>query len=196
LRHSAFAREEGDETLADLANEFGMSLGSIYGHAKKHMKDRSEQSAESRQAKLAKKTIIIQAEAHKELEIQLDKQTVDDIEARPNEIIGLDEYIAQGIADVKAGNMKMTPSSFLAAVKIKTEWSSKQTSNKIELMRTMYAFSSGNKKKEEKNDRTTREITASSDGGEDESTRIYRAAFGDATPQGAEEVHSDSTSPR
>ena len=198
IRDATFNRTAGDETLQDIGQEIGVNNKSIYNHSKKHITNRADTSEQVREAKLAKAKIGFAASVQKEHELALSAQTMDEVEARPAEIVGVDEYIAQGIANVRAGNMKMTPQNWLGAIKIKTEWSAKQQNNKLELMRTMMAFASGNqsgnKKKDNKtNDDTTIEVTASIEPGEDEPSRIFRATFGDAAPQGSEALYREPT---
>lgn len=189
IRRAAFDREEGDETLRDIAFWYNLSPSAMYNHAKKHIKP---VDTESRSMVIAaKKVATIQANVQKEAELQLDRQTVDEIDARPVEIMGLDEYIAQGIDTIQKGELKITPSSFLAAVKIKTDWSSKQQTNKIELMRTIAAFASGAKKG--KNGDTT-ETTESDRGGQDEAGNIYQRAFGHAVARRAIEISEGNVS--
>jgi predicted DNA-binding protein YlxM (UPF0122 family) len=184
IRQAAFHRQDGDETLAEIATECNISIPSMYNHVKRHMKE--VDTTGLKEIRVAKKVVNMQSTAQKEMELQLDRQTIDEIEARPAEIIGIDELIAQGIAEIRAGKMKLTATQFVAAVKVKSDWAGKQQSNKIELLRTISAFRSGAKKG--KIDGNTIELTESTDGGEDEPSRIFRAAFGDAATQGTEEI--------
>lgn len=191
IRAAAFNRQPGDETISDIAKEYDVSMPSMYNHVKKHMTEFDDTGR--KEIHVAKNVATIQATVQKELEVQLDRDSVDDIDARPIEIAGLDDYIAQGIKEIKEGKLRVTPASFLGAVKIKTDWSSKQQNNKIELMRTILSFRSGaNKKIERDTDgNNTRAITETIDRGEEQSDIIYRAAFGDATPQGSETIYQE-----
>jgi hypothetical protein len=193
IRDATFNRTAGDETLQDIGREIGVNNKSIYNHSKKHITNRADTSEQVREAKLAKAKIAFAASVQRENELALKAQTMDEVDARPAEIVGLDEYIAQGILDVRKGNMKMTPASFLGAIKVKTEWAAKQQNNKLELMRTMMAFASGNKNKKDKDDDITIEVTTSTPTGEDESSRLFRATFGDAAPQGSETLYREPT---
>lgn len=185
VRKAAFNREEGDETLGDIALEVGISVHSIYRHAKKHLT--TMDMTGKNEIRVAKKIIDMKKNSDNELAAQLGADTVDEIDARPTEIASLDDYIALCAAEVRAGKMKITANSFLGAVKIKTDWASKQQNNKIELLRTISAFRSG-AKKEGKIDGNTIELTEGVDRGEDEPSIIFRSAFGYAAPQGTEEV--------
>jgi len=192
IRYAAYKREEGDETLQDIAIEFNISGPSMYNHVKKHIKDTEPEMGARKEIRVAKAKIQFEAEAQKEMETVLEAQTIEEANPRPAEIIAVDDYIAQGATMVKEGKMKMTPQSFLGAVKLKTDWSSKQQNHQLELIRTIAAFRSGAKKQISKQDKelidVTGEITGSLDSGENETGRIYRATFGNAPAQGTEEV--------
>lgn len=183
---AAFHRRDGDETLGNIADEFGFSTKSVYTHAKKHI--REKQTEGNKEIRVGKKLIDIQANVQKELELQLDRQTVDEIEARPIEMVGLDELIAQGMAEIKKGGMKLTATQFIAAVKVKSDWAGRQQSNKVEILRTIASFRSGAKKVIEGETNDTEEPTTSTYRGEDESYNICRAAFGDEATRRAEEI--------
>lgn len=195
IRYAAFRREEGDETLAQIALEYGISQGPMYNHAKKHITDAESNTARTKQVIVARKTAEFKAKAQKELELKVDSDDFEELEGRPAEIIALDDYIAQGAAEIKEGKLKLTANSFLAAVKIKTDWASKQQNNKIELLKTISAFRSGSKKQIESikegeivDGATTRGLTEGDNRGEDEAGSIYREAFGYAAPRGTEEL--------
>lgn len=186
IRLATYHRQDGDETLGDIAREFGFSTASIYNHSKKHIRD--VQTDGNKEIRVAKKVIDLQANVQKELELQLDKQTVDEIDARPMEIVGLDELIAQGIAEIRKGGMKLTATQFIAAAKVKSDWAGKQQTNKVEILRTIASFRSGSKKLIEGETNDTKELTEGTYRGEDESHRICRAAFGDEVTRRAEEI--------
>jgi hypothetical protein len=199
IRQAFFRREEGDETLADIAKEFGISIPSMYNHAKKHLKDTEPIGQQRKAIAVVRKKAEFEGKVQKELELQLDAETVADINVRPAEIIALDEWIAQGAAMVKEGTMKMTPQAFLGAITVKTKWASTQQNNKIELLRTMNAFRSGAVKKVTSNIKegeVVNELTAESgegvDRGADEAINIYRATFGNAVAPRTEEIHNRS----
>jgi hypothetical protein len=190
IRYAAFNRQPGDETLGNIAEEYGISTHSMYNHAKKHISPVETET--HKEVKVAKKTIEIQAQVQKDLELQLSRETVDEIDARPIEIVGVDELIAQGIQKIKEGKMQLTTTTFLGAVKLKTDWSAKQQTNKIELMRTITNFRSGKNKQiiEGEIDEPTDGPTGCIDTGEDEPNLIFRKTFGHAPTQGSEEVPS------
>jgi hypothetical protein len=196
LQHAKFHREDGDEALPDIAREFGFSLPAIYNHCNKHIRDITP-GIQQRMINIAeKKKIELQGRIQKELELSLDAKTVEEIESRPAEIVILDDYIAQGAEEIRKGELRITPNSFLAAVKIKTDWASKQQNNKVELLRTIAAFRSGSKTtKEEIIDGTTTEITTSDIPGEAEARDIYFRAFGYAPPQRPTQVPNRNPTP-
>lgn len=191
LYHATFKREEGDETLNAIIEEYmgRLSAPSVYNHTKRHMVVRSIRTDLNKQVRVIKKTAEIKATALKELEVSIDPDMVSDIEARPEQIIALDEYIAQGAAVIKEGALKITAQSFLAAVKIKNEWQMKQTGNKIELIKTIQAFRSGGKKQtKESDDRTASETTEGLDPGEEQTRDLYYAITRNAATSGAGEI--------
>lgn len=204
VRYAAFSRVQGDETLADIAKEFGLSQPSIYNHARKHISDTSIIMEDRRKVVIEKKVAEHKAEAMKELNIAIDADSMADVDFRPEEIVALDDYIAQGAAKIKNHEMKMTPQTFLAAIKIKTDWSAKNTHNKLEFLKTVNAFRSGAQKDIKKikegeivNEQLTGKPTESIDRGQDEASNIYREAFGNAIARGTEEIYTgnDTTEP-
>lgn len=197
IRYAAYKREQGDETLQDIAAQIDVSYQGVYNHVKKHMEDVSDRYIDRSRVQAAKKVAEVQAKAHQELELQLSRPVIDEIDARPEEVIALDEYIAQGHNAIKQKSLRITPQSFLAAVKIKTDWQSKQQNNKIELMRTMMAFASGGDKPKKKEvidgSGDTLPVTEGLVGGEEQSRDIYRSIVGNAAAQGAEDLSTANT---
>lgn len=195
IRQATFRREDGDETLADIAKEFNISQGPMYNHAKKHIHDTEPIMGARKELRVAKQTLEFKAKVQKEAELVLEADVVDEFESRPAEIVALDDYIAQGATMIKEGKLNMTPRSFLGAVKIKTDWAAKQQNNKLELMRTIAAFASGAKKKIDVKEGeivddpdTAPEPSDGPDRGSDEAASIYRKAFGHVPAQRPEEV--------
>lgn len=189
VRFAAFKREEGDETLADIAREIKIAVPGIYNHAKKHMIDYSPMVERREQVIIAKKQAVFQAQANKKLEVAFDQK---DLEITENYEDGLDEYIRQGGDALNKGNMKITEKGFLAAIKIKSDIQSKKRGQDIEIMKAVYSFSSGKNKKI--NEELASEITPSdaegSDTGADESDSIYRAVTRNAPTRRPKEVHT------
>lgn len=182
VRHAAFKREEGDETLQDICKEFSLNLAPMYNHAKKHIRDVTEQFEQARATKLAKKTIELQVQAQKEAELALEGDVMNTIEARPAEIIALDAYIAQAKSMIDSGNLKVTVAGFLGATKIRTDWANKQASQKMDFMKAMYQLASGNKKEINSGTNGTTNPTpttpAVDDSGENGPNTLYREAAG------------------
>lgn len=186
IRYAAFKREPGDETLSDIGAEYGLSVPSMYNHAKKHITDMAESYQHAKETKVAKQTQTFRVQAQKELETAIDGSVLDTIEARPQEIIALDDYIAMGKKLIDNGTMKVSAQSFLAAVKIKNDWSAKQASTKLDFFKAVYALSSGNKKKVEPNGQAnpsdTGEDATVDNRGADQAADIYRELAGNQTP--------------
>lgn len=178
IRYAAYKRETGDETLQDISNEIGVSQASIYNHVKKHMEDISDRYEGRRAIYTAKKQAEVSVRVIEEAETVIKQDQIEGIEMRPVEIIGLDDYIALGIADIKNGNMKMTAQTWLAAVKIKTDWSKNRENNKLDFLKAIYAYSSGDKKEKDNVKRSAAEDAESNRAGEEQPNDIYRAATG------------------
>jgi len=179
LRKAAFNRDEGGETLKDIAIEYGMTTAAVYNHAKKHIQDTSEANEKRHQTLMIRKQAEIQAKAQKEFELALKPDEFESTEPRTTEIMALDDYIAQGYDEIKKGTLKITASSFLAAVKIRTDQRAKSANNKIELIKTINAFRSSNGRKQ---------TTTSDSEGTPESRGLYRGTSGNEAPSGTEEV--------
>ena len=190
IRKAAFRREDGDETIQQIAIEFGVTPAALYKHCRNHLKDTDVEMSSRKEIKIAKKTIEFKARVQKEHELLIDDNTSESIEGRPAEIVTLDDYIAQGAAMVKEGKVQITANSYLAAIKIKNEWQAKQQNNKVELLKTIAAFRSGHKKVVEGEviNGIAKEITGSTNRGADETARIYRRIAGDAATSRAEEI--------
>lgn len=190
IRNATFNRTVGDETLQDISREYGLSNGGIYNHSRKHIVDDTEALQRRQETITAKKVALIKADVQKDLELQLDADTVDDIDSDPLQILGLKEYIAQGNKEIKEGKLKITAQSYLVAVRTLNEYESKKTNNKIEFLRTISSFRSGNPKKPVKPpeeieegeivDGTASPLTESIDRGEEQAGSVHRRAFGNA----------------
>lgn len=185
IRYAAYKREHGDETLADIALERGLSVPQIYNHVKKHMSDAQESYNAAKDTKIAKQREVFKANVAKELELSVDVDVLDSIEGRPESVVALDDYISQAKLLIDKGLLKINATSFLQAVKIRTDWSSKQQTNKTEFMKAIYAMSSGDKKEMHGTKSTginTEEDAGSSHTGEEEPKTVYGAITGADTP--------------
>jgi hypothetical protein len=182
IRYAAYKREAGDETLQDISIEIGVSSPSIYNHVKRHMEDVSERYQARREVQTAKKVAAVKIQVQEEAELVLEADTVDAIEARPLEIAALDDYIAQAKALIDRKELKITASTFLAATKIRSDWSNKQQSNKTDFMKTIYALASGAKKDKDNGQPKRAAITGTIAGddhqGEEGSNPLYKSASG------------------
>lgn len=145
---AAFKREEGDETLYQIADEQGVSRPQMYNHVKRHVTQNAI-SDTTKELSTEKKVIEMKAKAHKEQELAIEGDVIDGIEARPEQIIALDTYISQGYDDLKKGKFKVTGNGLLAAIKIKNEWENKRQQNKTDYLKTIYAIASDNRKETE-----------------------------------------------
>lgn len=177
IRYAAYKREQGDETLGDIAGEIGVGTQSIYNHAKRHMEDISDRYIDRSRVQAAKKVAEVRAKVQKEAELVISTATMDAIEVRPLEIVALDDYIAQAKAMIDNKELKITATTFLQATKIKSDWQVKQQTNKTEFMKAIYAMASGDKgKKDAATD--TREDAGSDREGQNKPADIYGTIAG------------------
>lgn len=185
VRYAAYKRESGDETLADIGIEFGISTPQIYNHVKKHLTDVQDSYNAAKEIKIAKKTVEFKANVQKELELSIDPEVMDTIQARPEAIVALDDYISQAAALISKGELKINATSFLQATKIRTDWDSKQQSNQTEFMKAIYAMTSGDKKKAKVIDgqsTDTQEDAGRPSEGEKQPQTIYGTITGSESP--------------
>lgn len=187
VRFATYKREEGDETLQDIAFEVGISHNSMYNHAKKHMKDTTE-AVKNRAVTLnAKKQATARAKANKKLEVAFDKDDLNIVEEFEE---SLDEYITQGRDILSKNQMKITEKGFLMAIKIKSDIQAKKRGQDIEIMKAVYSFSSGKNKKVKDTDGTTPEgLPGGVDSGTNGSDSIYGEIAGDALAQRSKKLH-------
>lgn len=186
---AAFKREDGDETLKQIAEEFGHSYPSLYNHVKKHLTESRYNADEAKAVRTAKKVATIQAKVNKDMEVGFERgemTVTDEYE------LSLNGYLSQGKAILDSGNMKITEKGFLTAIKIKSDIQAKKRGQDIEIMKAVYSFSSGNqaaiKEKAEKAKEQIdgRDISTSGDAegansGQGRPDSVYRALAGDAT---------------
>lgn len=177
IRHAAFKREDGDETLADIAVEVGIPTSAMYNHARKHISDVASNFAATTEIKVAKKKEEFKGKVQKEMELALEGTVLDSIEARPAEIVALDDYIAQAKALIDKGQLKITATNFLAATKIRTDYRNKQDNTKLDYMKTIYALASGGKHGQY----STGATTAVDNRGTEQPRSLYQSAAGSET---------------
>ena len=202
IQNAAYKRDIGDESLAEIAKEIGVTIPTIYNHVKKHITDDDIVLEKRLQSKRSLQAEKIKAKVQKDLELKLDVATVEEIDSDPLQILGLKEYIAQGNDMIKKGGLKITAQSYLVAVRTLNEFEAKKTNNKLEFLRTIAAFRGGKKElidptkvgeETESGDRPTGEITESTHRGPGRPRRIRGEVVGDATARWAEEVLEANT---
>lgn len=188
--HAKFQWEDGDETLADIIrdNHGKFTHVSMYNHCNKHIQ-KKQRSAQLLEVQTAKKVAKIKAEVNKKLEVSLDK---DELTATDLFELSLDDYLGQGTAILRQGNMKITEKGFLTAIKIKADIQAKKRGQDIEIVKAMYAFSSGSKKESDEikekaekakeliNGTDTNPDAGSADSGQARPDSFYRDLIGDA----------------
>lgn len=178
IYNAQFKREQGDETLADIAKEVGISQPALYNHAKVHLATRDRD--DTRKALiLAKKTVDLKAAVAKKLEVSVDHE---EVLAEGEAATALNEYVAQGHVMVKEGKIKITAQSFLQAVRISLDYESKKKDREVDIIKTMYRFSSGAKKGTDERKDT---------GGEGRTPAAGVAANTDRRPDGPGGLHNE-----
>lgn len=187
IRYAFFERQEGDETLADIARELHVGIPSMYNHAKKHVPDMREADKRRNETLSAHKYARAKAIANKKLEVAFEKN---DLNITENYEEFLDDYITQGNDVLAKGQMKITEKGFLAAIKIKADIQGKKRGQDIEIMKAVYSFSSGKNKKVKQNDESTGGVPGGLDPGERQPGDLYGAAVGDAAAQGTKGLYT------
>lgn len=185
-----FRRNNGDETLGDIALEYGLNKQSIYNHARKHIKE----NLPSGEIKTQNKINRFKAGLENKLAEVLDT-TDNPSEAGldPHEQ-ALNEIIALGAEELKAGRLKLNTSQFLGAIKIKADIKNKSKDRQAELVKTMYKFASGEKNKVDRKviDGTPTIPAGNTYTGEKQPGDIYKQVSGDAPPFWPETVSADT----
>lgn len=197
IYHAKFNWQDGDETLMDIYRSFEgvFTKMGMYNHCNKHIDERRA-SESVLEVQTAKKVEKVRAAVNKELEVGFERGEMtitDEYE------LGLNDYIGQGLDILRKGNMKITEKGFLTAIKIKSDIQAKKRGQDIEIMKSIYSFSSGEKKQAlvDEAKKTLASTTAGSKIGEQHAVTednagsadkraerpdsLYRAAAGNAT---------------
>lgn len=135
-----YKQDEGDERLAHIAREQGMNLQPLYNHCKKHISPNPEITPIRVEGHIEK----LKAQIAKETELAIDHDA-----ALPKEDYerALTDVIAEGMAELRKGGKTVTVSQLIAAAKIKGDFQAKKRGQDVEIIKTMYKFSSGDKVK-------------------------------------------------
>lgn len=192
IYNAQYRREPGDETLRDIANEIGLaSPAGLYNHAKRHLAER-DPKPETRAVRIAKKTEDIKAAAQKKVELSIDH---DEILPEDESISALREYITQGHVKIKAGELNITPQSFLQAVRIDVDYRSKQKDRQVDIIKTMYRFASGQKKEVHERSDVTDRPSGDTDTGERFTGSLHNEDARDAVARWASGVPKKNPEP-
>lgn len=127
---AAFEREEGDETLRQIATDTNLNENALYNHCKKHIRRRADVSLQ-----VQKKAAQIKAKVEKDLEISFDHDSVvpeEDFEK------GMRLYLAAGIDALEKGKMAITAAQFVQVMKVKSDYMSKRRGQDVEVLKTVY----------------------------------------------------------
>lgn len=137
IYHAQFLRENGDETLAQIALDIGVAEPSMRNHAKKHVNLRSVASEEVRVVKNIEK---VKAKIQKDTELSFDHDLV--IPKQDFEMV-VDGVLLEGFDQLKKQGKQISISQLLAAAKIKADYTSKKRGQDTEIIKTMYRMASG-----------------------------------------------------
>lgn len=137
IYYCTFKREEGDESLYQIADSVGIPRAGMYNHVKKHIKE----NLPSGEVVTAKRLELVKQTVAKQLEVSLDH---DSIIPKQDFEMALDEVIASGLSELRLGTKKATINQLLAAAKVKGDFSSKKRGQDVEIIKTMYRMMNGN----------------------------------------------------
>ena len=134
-----FKKDEADESVTAIAEELGIGTRGMYNHVKKHI----SLTADRRPTVVANNIEKLKAKIAKETELAFDHDS-----AIPQEDYerALTDVIAEGMAELRRGGKSVTISQLLTAAKIKGDFQTRKRGQDVELIKSMYRFSSGAKK--------------------------------------------------
>jgi len=138
IYYAYFKRDEQEETIKDIAREVGIDDAAIYRHCKNHITIAPIKNP----VQVEKHIQELKAKIAKETELALDHDSV--VPKEDYERV-LDGVLAEGLAQMKTNGKTITISQLLTAAKIKGDFQAKKRGQDIEVIKSMYRFSSGNK---------------------------------------------------
>lgn len=136
LYKAAFRREEGDQTIADIANEYGLIVSATYNHVKKHMNEAKPMAP----IMAAKRIEEVKMAVQKKLEVSFDHE---DVVPKQDFELALDTIIQSGLSRLNASTSEVTINQLLAASKIKADYFGKRRGQDVEVIKTMYRTMNG-----------------------------------------------------
>lgn len=180
--HATFHREEGEETLYDIAWEFSLAPPQLYNHAKKHIK----QSNPNIELKTLNKIAKVTAQHDNKL-VEAIEQDITPVDLQTEH---LQEVVKLSLADLRAGRVKVTVAHGIAAAGKLAEIEKNKKSQQLDVVKAMYMFASAEKAKSEgKKNELTSDLAGSLNQGEDGPDNLHRKVLGYVPARGPEDVH-------
>lgn len=152
--HAKFRHEAGDETLTQIAGDLGISGAALQNHARKHI---TEETAFTLERKKVRGIEKVKVRAMKEMEVAFDHS---DVVAELDFERGLREVVAEGITRLEKGEITVSTTQLLQAIKIKADYEGKKRGQDTELIKTMYKMATNKDKNGNTNGHTDTGDTA------------------------------------
>lgn len=133
---AAYRREDGDETIGDIADDVGLVSSATYNHVKKHMHETKPTGS----VVAARRIEEVKQAVAKQLEVSLDH---DQVIPKQDFEMALDAVIATGLSELNKGTTRVTVNQLIAASKVKGDFSSKRRGQDVEIVKTMYRSMNG-----------------------------------------------------
>lgn len=141
LQAAYYSQDTTDERVSQIAIELGINHGPMYNHCKRHIRPFTAATPLIVEGRIAR----MKATVAKGAELSFDHESVVPQEDFEMAVTGV---IAEGLAQMKNGDKTVTISQLLTAAKIKADYSAKKRGQDVEMLKTMYRFTSGNKHSE------------------------------------------------
>lgn len=183
IANAYFRPDPASESCGQIADELGISRPSFSHHCKNHLRARHPE-AKARQTA----SLITKAKAHiqKDLELSFDHE---EVIAETDYEHGLSQTIALGTQRMERGEITVSTTQLLQAIKIKADYSAKKRGQDTELIKMMYRTASGLNKDEKEEDATVTEPIGRMDTPrEDGPGNLHQPSAWDALTQRAAEV--------
>lgn len=129
--NAIYKRDDEDESLNDIREEYHITPTSMYNHAKKHVTEAPKHHIVINEKKIAQ----VKARAAKDLELSFEH---DGVVPKQDYETAVDEVIAKGMEDMKSSGKHVSVNQLLAATKIKADYMSKRRGQDVEVIKTMY----------------------------------------------------------
>lgn len=129
IYNATFKREDGDETLKDIAVSIGVSQGPVYNHSKKHLRYMKP----TREAVITKSVEKARAELSKQYELSVDQA---DVIVKEQYEDSLEYVLAEGMKQLRESGKTITVNQILAASKLLMDNKLKKRGQDTEIIKT------------------------------------------------------------